>query len=341
MKILIADELGQEPLHQIRVSFPDQTVVYAKDPGVSFEQELTIADVLIVRSATKATKELLDKAPKLFLVARYGNGLDGIDSEECARRGIEIINAPAASANSVAEATIGVMIALLRKLPMQMHAMLEGKWLKLTGNELTGKTLGLVGYGRIGHLVAEKARAFGVNVITFDPFVVGNGVPGVSRVDLEKLLAQSDVISLHPKLTEANRGMINAVLIAKMKNGAHLINFARAELIAMEDLCDAIESGKLAGVHIDVHPNEPKKSKADFNAGRIAQLARQGLNVSLSCHVGGSTEEAQARIADELIPKIRSAIDARDLRARGDTVRPPTSHAAEAPLRRAGAQKVG
>ena len=250
------------------------------------------ADALIVRSATKVTAELLTSAPKLKLVARAGVGLDNVDQAACRAKGIKVLNTPGASSNAVAELALGLMIGALRNIQKAHHQMKAGKWEKktLTGNEIEGKTLGVIGYGRIGALLGNKARALGMKVVAYNPpprhddgmveFVEG----------LDEFLGMADVISIHVPATPQTVNMINAANIAKMKSGVVIINTSRGEIIDEDALYDAVKGGKVAGAALDVYRAEPYK-------GKLLELE----NVYLTPHLGASTKEAQEKIGAELV----------------------------------------
>ena len=240
------------------------------------------------------TEELLTSAPKLKIVARAGVGLDNVDKAACEKRKIKVINTPGASSNGVAELAIGMMFSISRKIPKADRGMREGKWLKkeLTGTEIEGKTLGIVGLGRIGGLLAIKAHGLGMNILFYDP-KTGSAALGKS-VNLDELFASSDFISLHVPLLPETKGMINAATIGKMKKNAVIINTARGGLIDEEALYSALKEGKIAGACLDVYPQEPY-------AGKLCELD----NVVLTPHIAGSTAESQMRIGLELVQKLK------------------------------------
>ena len=292
MLIVIADEMEESVVAEIRKL--GRVDYRPKD----LRAALAGADVLIVRSATKVTKELLAGAGKLRLVARGGVGLDNVDQEACGARGIKVVNTPGASTNAVAELALALILASLRNVQKAHHQMKQGRWEKktLTGREIAGKTLGIVGYGRIGASLAAKAGALGMTVVAYNP--PPRHDDGKARfVDLDELLARSDVVSLHASLTEKDRDLINAKSIAKMKDGAYLINTARGELVDEDALYDACKSGKLTGAAIDVYKSEPYK-------GKLLELE----NVYLTPHLGAGTKEAQERIGAELVKILRAEL---------------------------------
>jgi D-3-phosphoglycerate dehydrogenase len=251
-------------------------------------------DVLVVRSATKVRVPVIDSAAeagRLKLIIRGGVGVDNIDVEYAESKGIKVRNTPAASSNSVAELALGHMFALARYIAISNYTMRNGEWnkKKYEGIELGGKTLGIVGYGRIGRALAKLAKGIGMNVIATDLTATDPEI-----VSMDELLAKSDFVSLHIPASKGAAPLINAETIAKMKDGAYLVNTARGALVDEEALLAALESGKLAGAALDVYAEEPTKNEA------LAACPK----VSLTPHIGGSTAEAQGRIGDEIISHI-------------------------------------
>lgn len=251
-------------------------------------------DVLVVRSATKVREPIIDAAAaagRLKLVIRGGVGVDNIDVAYAEEHGIRVRNTPAASSRSVAELALGHMFALARYIAIANHTMRQGEWnkKKYEGIELGGKTLGIIGYGRIGRALAEMAQALGMKVIAADPFVQAPEI-----VSQAELLAQADFISLHVPAAKGEPPLINAETLAQMKDGAYLVNTSRGALIDEAALLAALDSGKIAGAALDVYAEEPTKNEA------LCQHPR----VSVTPHIGGSTQEAQARIGDEIVSHI-------------------------------------
>ncbi len=291
MKVLIADNLIPPVLDLIKETGAE--VIYKPEP---IESAIADADVLIVRSATKVTPELLSCAKNLKLVIRAGVGLDNIDQAECKKRTIEVANTPGASTNAVAELTLAMMLSAVRNIPYANCSMKEGKWEKkqLAGTEIKGKTLGLIGCGRIGSLVGDKARKLGMKIIGHNP-PPRHEFDFIEYVEpLEELLGRADIISLHVPATPETEKMINSQTIAQMKDGAILINTARGTIIDEDALYDACTSGKLRAAALDVYPHEPY-------TGKLLELD----NVFLTPHLGASTKEAQLRIGNEIAKKIR------------------------------------
>lgn len=301
VKIVVADKMEKEVVDQLHAL---GQVVFQP---VHLATSLKDADVLIVRSATQVTEELLASAPKLKIVARAGVGLDNVDKAACGKRGILIINTPAASTNAVAELAIGHMISLLRKTGMAHQALCAGKWAKseCVGREIYGKTLGIAGMGRIGGAVARKAALLGMKVVYHshheEPDLL---YPYYAALD--EMLPHVDVLSLHASAQKGSPPLLGAAQFAKMKKGAYLINTARGALVDEPALLEALKSGHLAGAALDVYSKEPKKADEPLPE-IISQLARLN-NVLLTPHIGASTHEAQARIGEDLISQLRGKL---------------------------------
>jgi D-3-phosphoglycerate dehydrogenase len=249
-------------------------------------------DAIVVRSATKVRKPAIDAAKGLRLIIRAGVGLDNIDADYAKEKGIEVLNTPKASTDSVAELALAHMFALARSLVRATETMREGKWEKKAfhGIELQGKTLGVIGIGRIGQAVARRALCLGMKVIAYDKFVKESPIPGVKMVSLPELLRESDFVTLHIPPDPAGP-VIGAKEIAMMKDGAFLINCARGGVVDEKALLEALNSGKLGGAGLDVFEEEPPKNM---------ELLRHP-KVTLTPHIGAQTHEAQARIGDEVV----------------------------------------
>ncbi len=256
-------------------------------------------DVLVVRSATKVREPVIDaaaEAGRLKLIIRGGVGMDNIDVQYARDKGITVTNTPAASSASVAELAIAHMFALSRFLYISNVTMREGKWEKKAykGVELAGKTLGVIGIGRIGREVAKRADALGMKVIYNDIFGAMEGLP-YEFTDLDTLLKESDYVTLHVPAPADGSALLDAEKIAEMKDGAYLINAARGALVDSAALCDALDSGKLAGAAVDVFNEEPCKDERLLHHPKI----------SMTPHIGASTKEAQKRIGEETVEIIR------------------------------------
>ncbi len=298
MKIVLAEKVS-----------PATLAVFAAEPGwevLTHDQlpeglpaALADADALVVRSAVQVDDALMVFAPKLRVIGRAGVGVDNIDAEAATRRGIVVMNTPGANAVAVAELTICLMLALARKLPMANTTMHAVNWEKksLQGTELRGKTLGILGLGRIGLEVARRAKGFGLEVIGADPFVSAAVARenGIKVVGNDELFANSDYLTLHTGLTPQMIGIINAKALAGMKKGVRIINCARGELIVDAALVEALKSGQVAGAALDVFAVEPLKDSP------YAELD----NVILTPHIAGSTNEAQEAVGIQIARQVR------------------------------------
>jgi D-3-phosphoglycerate dehydrogenase / 2-oxoglutarate reductase len=301
MKIVLAEKVS-----------PATLAVFAAEPGWEvltsdniaklpdgLPGALAEADALVVRSAVQVDDKLMEQAPKLRVIGRAGVGVDNIDADAATRRGVVVMNTPGANAVAVAELTIGLMLALARKLPAANSTMHAAKWEKksLQGSELRGKTLGILGLGRIGLEVARRARGFGIEIIGSDPFVSAAVARenGIRLVTLEELFAGSDFITLHVGLTPQTHGIVNAKTIASMKKGVRIINCARGELVDDAALTAALKSGHVGGAALDVFVEEPLKNSPYFEME----------NVILTPHIAGSTAEAQEAVGIQIAMQVR------------------------------------
>lgn len=256
------------------------------------------AELIVVRSKTKVDKAMIDKAPKLKYVIRGGVGVDTIDVDYAKAKGIAVDNTPEASSVAVAELAFAMMIAMPANIAPADASMKEGKWLKkeLERTELMGKTLGLVGIGRIARELAIRAKAFGMRVIAYDKYVTQSDA--AELVGLEKLYAESDYISLHTPLTDETKGMINAASIAKMKKGVRIVNTCRGQVVVEEDVAAALKSGALAGYAADVFNKEPPEGSPLLSAP----------NALLSPHIGASSAENLLRLSDSIEARVKKYV---------------------------------
>jgi D-3-phosphoglycerate dehydrogenase / 2-oxoglutarate reductase len=283
MKIIICDKTEKEYIEQMRAA--GLTVDVRDD--ITPEQlmtELPNYDGMVVRSRTKVRKDLIDVCPNLKVIVRGGAGLDTIDHEYAKTKGIAVMNTPLANSKSVAELAIGYMLMLARSLYAASATMKAEKWEKkaFNGDEIGGKTLGLIGIGNIGKETAKRAIAMDMTVVAYDPYVKETEA-GIKLVSLDELLAQADYISLHLPKTKESAGMIGAEQFAKMKNGVRIINCARGGIVNEDALYEALTSGKVAGAALDVFNEEPP---TDW---KLAKLD----NVIASPHIGAATKEAR------------------------------------------------
>jgi D-3-phosphoglycerate dehydrogenase len=296
MKVIVADKISERGVQLLKEQAGWNVVLTTNE---TLNAEIVDADALIVRSATKVTAELLDKAPKLRALGRAGVGVDNIDLEAATKRGVLVMSTPGGNAVSVAEHTFALLLALARQVPRLDKAIHEGRWEKSSaaGTEVRGKTLGLIGLGRIGSEVAVRAEAFDMRVLGYDPYISEAAARelNVELVPFETLLAESDFISLHTALSPATQNLINAEIIGKMKKGARIINTARGELIDETALAEALKNGKLAGAALDVFAEEPPKNSP------LVGLP----NVIATPHVAGSTTEAQEEVGTQVAVQIK------------------------------------
>ena len=293
MKILVCDKTEKEAIDQMRSG---GLTVDVRDDITPEElpKVLPAYDGMVVRSRTKVRQPLIDVCPNLKVIVRGGVGLDTIDADYAKSKSITVMNTPMASSASVAELTVGYMFALARSTYQAAASMKSEKWEKknFEGDEIGGKTLGLIGVGNIGKEVAKRAKALGMTVIAYDPYV--KAVEGVKMVKLDELLAQSDYISLHLPKTKESANMIGKDQFAKMKNGVRVINCARGGIIDENALHDALVSGKVAGAALDVYAEEPP---TDWKLVKLP-------NVICSPHIGAATKEAQGRVGAEVAEKL-------------------------------------
>lgn len=304
MNILVAEPLSPAGLAILQKN-SDWNVIVSSPK--EYEAHLSEADALVVRSAVKVTKEVLAKAPMLKAIGRAGVGVDNVDLPAATEAGVIVMNTPGGNAISVAEHTLALMLALARFVPQATESTKSGKWekKKFIGNELREKTLGLIGLGTIGRGVVQRANAFEMRILAYDPFVNPDtaAAMNVELVDLDKLYAESDFISLHTALTPETKGMINADSIARMKPGVRIVNCARGELIDHAALVAGLESGAVAGAALDVFEKEPTTGEEAF---------LKFPNVIATPHIAASTEEAQeivgVRIAQQLSDYLRDGV---------------------------------
>ena len=299
MKIIVADSLPASALDVLQADGWTIDARTGRSPK-DLAADLSDADAILVLSATKVDASLIAAAPKLRIIARAGVGVDNVDVEAASARGILVVNAAGASSISVAEHACALMLALARAVPAADKTMKAGKWEKkhLLGTEVRGKTLGIAGFGRIGQEVAQRARAFGMHVVTHDPFISADlaARSGVQLVSLDELCRSADYISLHLPATKETRHMFDDRLFAKCKPGLRLINTARGELVDEAALRRAIESGVVAGAGLDVFEQEPP---SDWSLAQLPQ-------VIATPHIAASTEEAQELVGIETAATVRN-----------------------------------
>ncbi len=296
MKIVVADKISPSAF-AVFGEHKDWTVVTPDKEALA--GELGAADAILVRSATFVDAAMIDRAPRLRVIGRAGVGVDNVDLDAATKRGIVVMNTPGGNAVAVAEHTFALMLALARHLVRADSTMHAGKWEKKTlqGTELRGKTLGVVGLGRVGVEVSRRAISFGMRVVAHDPYVAPSLAQqlNITIAPLDELFAQSDYITLHVGLTPQTQGMINADALRKMKKGVRLVNCARGELLNEPAVIEGLQSGQLGGAALDVYSHEPLKDSP------LATLP----NVILTPHIAGSTHEAQEAVGVQIALQVR------------------------------------
>lgn len=296
-KILVSDSIAREGIEVLQRAA--QVVVDDKISADALLRAIPEYNALIVRSRTKVTAAVIAAGTRLRVIGRAGVGLDNIDVDAAAQRGIVVISTPAASTVAVAEHTFGLMVALARHIPQADASLRKGAWEKsrFMGVELSGKTLGIVGLGRIGSALATRAAAFGMHILAFDPYLTRERAAqfGAMLLDsLDDLLARSDFISIHTPLLPTTRGLISADEIEKMKPGARLVLTARGGIVDERALLAALESGKLAGAALDVFENEPPGDNPLLQHPRVVATP----------HLGAMTEEGQTKAAVDVAQQV-------------------------------------
>lgn len=310
-RVLVTDEVDPEGVALLR-AHPDIEVDERPTmPAPQLLEAIGDFDAFIGRSASRVSGELLQRGDRLKVVGRAGVGVDNIDIPRATELGIAVINAPGGNTVSVAELTMGVLLALARNIHQAAVSMQQGRWDRshLGGEELRGRTMALVGVGRIGGEVARRARAFGMHVVAFDPYVAPGRFEelGVERVErLQDLLERADVLSVHVPLTDETKGMIGAGELGRLGRHAIVMNLARGGVVAEEPLMDALRAGRIAGAALDVFSVEPLPADHPF---------RTLPNVILTPHLGASTVDAQRSVAIEACLAVRDALVTGDLSA--------------------------
>ncbi len=300
MKIVVCDPVSPKGIALLQQR-PEFTVdvIGRKLPEAELLDRVRDAAALVVRSETRITRAVLEAATGLKVVGRAGVGVDNVDVEAATARGVVVMNTPAGNTISTAELTFSMLLALARKIPQAHASMKAGEWNRkaFSGTEVYNKTLGILGMGRIGSEVARRARAFGMRVLAYDPYLSQARAQAleVELVDLDALYAAADFITVHLPLTEETRGMINAETIGRMKPGVRILNCARGGIVVEKDLHEALEAGRVAGAALDVYEVEPPP----------ADLPLRGLpQVIMTPHLGASTEEAQENVGIEIAEAI-------------------------------------
>ncbi|HEV8365442.1 MAG TPA: hydroxyacid dehydrogenase [Gemmatimonadaceae bacterium] len=301
--ILVADAIALDALTPLSSDPRFNLTVKTGLKGDELRDAIAGADAVLVRSATKITRDSLSRADRLKVIGRAGVGVDTIDVDAATERRIPVLTAPAGNTVSAAELTMALLLALARRVPAADRSMRAGEWDRksFNGVELYGKTLGLVGAGRIGGEVAVRARAFGMRVMVFDPFLNPDRATalGVETAGLDEILERADVLSVHVPLTDETHGLIGEAQLAKLKPSAFVLNVARGGVVDEDALLKALQNKRLAGAALDVYSTEPLPADHPF---------RSLPNVVLTPHLGASTAEAQQNVAIEIAEAVRAAL---------------------------------
>ena len=299
MKILICDNLNQQVYKEL------ETIGDCLDISKSESKEKDLADhikdseIVVIRSATKLTKEVLDNAEKLKIIARCGVGVDNVDLEFAKSKNIFVTNSPSANLISVVELTVALIISASRKLSLADSHLKNGQWNRseFLGYELYGKTLGIVGFGKAGRLVAERMKSFGMSIVFYDPYVMDwNGLE--ESLDLDDLLKTADVVSIHVIKTKDTENLLSKDKLDLLKQNSIIVNTSRGGVLDEDYLIELLESDKIFGAGLDVYSNEPPENVNRYN----------GLNLVTTPHIGASTNEAQLKAGLETIENIKKIL---------------------------------
>ncbi|MDQ3293439.1 MAG: phosphoglycerate dehydrogenase, partial [Actinomycetota bacterium] len=300
-RVLVSEEIAEGGLDRLRAAGHDVDVQL----GLSAEQLLgAVADAnaLIIRSATKVTAEVLAAAPAMVVVGRAGIGLDNVDVDVATERGVMVVNAPQSNILSAAEHTMALLLAQARNVPQAHAALKAGRWerSRWEGVELADKVLGIVGLGRIGKLVAQRAHSFGMRLVAHDPFVSADRARalGIELLDLEELMKRADFVTLHLAKTKETVGLIGADLLAKAKPGIRIVNVARGGIVDEAALAAAIRNGAVGGAALDVFAEEPTTASPLFELDEVV----------VTPHLGASTREAQDKAGDTIADMVQLAL---------------------------------
>ena len=300
-RVLVTEELAEPGLATMAAAGHQVDVRLGLSPS-ELLAEVPGAQALVIRSATQVTAEVLEKGSDLVVVGRAGIGLDNVDVPTATRRGVMVVNAPQSNVLSVAEHALGLMLCLARNLPQAHAALVAGRWekSKWEGVELHGKTLGVMGLGRIGTLVAQRAHAFGMRLVAYDPYVSAERarVLGVELVSIEEMMGQADFVTIHLPKTAETVGLIGKELLARAKPGLRLVNTARGGIVDEEALAEALRSGVIGGAALDVFASEPCTSSPLFELP----------NVVVTPHLAASTQEAQDKAGSTIAEQITLAL---------------------------------
>ena len=299
MKILICDNLNQQVYKELETIGDCVDISKSNSRDKDLANHIKDCEIVVIRSATKLTKEVLDKAEQLKIIARCGVGIDNVDLDFAKSRNIFVTNAPSANLISVVELTVALIISVSRKLSLADSHLKKGEWNRsqFLGNELYGKTLGIVGFGKAGRLVAERMKSFGMSIVFYDPYVTDwNG--SEESIKLDDLLRTADVVSIHVIKTKDTENLISKDMLDLLKPSSVIINTSRGGVLDEDYLFELLESEKIFGAGLDVYSNEPPKNVDRYN----------GLNLVTTPHIGASTNEAQLKAGLETIENIKKIL---------------------------------
>jgi D-3-phosphoglycerate dehydrogenase / 2-oxoglutarate reductase len=307
VRILVAEPIAREGVERLRARHEVDEAVGKS--AAELASMLPGYDALVVRSQVKVDAPMIEAGRRLAVIGRAGVGVDNVDLDAATRAGIVVVNAPTGNTIAAAEHTLGLLYALARRIPAADASVRRGEWKRaaLTGVELRGRTLGIVGMGKIGQAIAARARAMEMVVVVADPYLSAEqaGLHGAELVDLPTLLARSDAVTVHVPLTRVTRGLIGAAEIARMKAGAFVLNVARGGIVDEAAAAQALRDGRLGGAAFDVYETEPPPADSPL---------RDAPNTVLTPHLGASTEEAQVAVAEEVADQILDVLDGRSAR---------------------------
>ena len=309
-RVVATDRVSKKGLAPLREDDRFDVVLIKDSSDPEFVDGLKTAVGLIVRSATRVDASLLNGAPGLKVVGRAGVGVDNIDVAAASERGVAVMNAPGGNTISAAELTMALLLAVARRVTVADRSIRQGRWERssLQGVELRGKTLGVIGAGRIGWEVAKRCRAFGMDVVVYDPYLAADRVDErhLHLVSLDRLIESADVITLHVPLNAETRGLIGESTLARMKKGAFVLNVSRGGVVDETALAEALNNGRIAGAGLDVYEHEPLSPDSPL---------LDAPNLVLTPHLGASTKEAQIQVALEVARSMRTALAQGDLSA--------------------------
>lgn len=297
--ILVCDGMDQNVFESLQGISEFEVFSKKKCTQEEIKELLPKVNGMVIRSATKPNKEMMDAAPNLKYIIRAGEGTDNIDKAYAAEKGIKVSNTPGANNNSAAEHAIALMMSTLRRTPWAHQSMKENRWDKslFTGLELTNKKVGIMGFGRIGQIVAKRLQGFEVDITYFDPMVTSTDIPNCTRTEsLEELFSENDIVTIHTPLLDATKNSVNYNLLSKMQPNAILINCARGGIVVEEDLLKALQEKRFRAAGFDVFATEPLPEDS----------ALRGLNnLIMTPHLGASTEEAQVRVGEMSVTQLK------------------------------------